>query len=63
MRRSRCGVAAGWGGAHVWGVLEICPDFNCDDIIWHCPVCGDNGAISGWQGTFWDNSDMPERPL
>lgn len=23
-------------------------------MIWECPVCGDNGAISGWQGTPWD---------
>jgi hypothetical protein len=45
------------------GVLEICPDFDRDDMVWHCPVCGDNGAISGWQGTFWDNSDIPERSL
>lgn len=25
-----------------------------DRIYWHCPVCGDNGLISGWQDTFWD---------
>jgi uncharacterized protein len=25
-------------------------------IEWHCPVCGDQGIISGWQGTFWDKS-------
>ncbi len=25
-----------------------------DTIQWHCPVCHDNGVISGWQNTFWD---------
>ena len=25
-----------------------------DDILWHCPVCHDNGIISGWQNTLWD---------
>lgn len=23
-------------------------------ILWHCPVCNDNGLISGWQNTVWD---------
>lgn len=23
-------------------------------IHWECPACGDNGVISGWQGTPWD---------
>src|ERR1700761_2978650 len=23
-------------------------------IHWHCPVCNDNGLISGWQDTLWD---------
>lgn len=25
-----------------------------DTIHWHCPVCYDNGIISGWQNTLWD---------
>jgi hypothetical protein len=25
-----------------------------DSILWHCPVCHDNGIISGWQNTLWD---------
>jgi hypothetical protein len=25
-----------------------------DTIIWHCPLCGDNGFIRGWEGTPWD---------
>ena len=41
------------------GVLEICPDPDQDGMAWFCPVCGDNGIIRGWEGTFWDNSDIP----
>ena len=25
-----------------------------DSIYWHCPVCHDNGIITGWQNTLWD---------
>ncbi len=24
------------------------------EIYWHCPVCEDEGLISGWQGLLWD---------
>jgi hypothetical protein len=23
-------------------------------IAWHCPLCGDNGLIHGWEDTPWD---------
>ena len=23
------------------------------DILWHCPWCGVNGVIRGWEGTVW----------
>jgi hypothetical protein len=23
-------------------------------IVWHCPQCGDNGIIHGWENTRWD---------
>jgi len=23
-------------------------------ICWSCPVCEDNGVMSGWKGTIWD---------
>jgi hypothetical protein len=23
-------------------------------IVWHCPFCGDNGVIHGWEDTPWD---------
>jgi hypothetical protein len=26
-------------------------------IRWFCPICNDNGYISGWQGTIWDRSN------
>lgn len=25
-----------------------------DAISWSCPLCRDNGVISGWKGTIWD---------
>jgi hypothetical protein len=43
------------------GVLEISLDQELDGMLWGCPVCGDNGVIRGWQGTFWDNSDTTSR--
>lgn len=38
---------------------EIVTDFeleNIDTIIWHCPVCDENGYIRNWQGTLWDRT-------
>lgn len=26
-----------------------------DPVHWHCIECGDNGTISNWQTTKWDN--------
>jgi len=28
---------------------------------WHCPVCNDNGFISGWQNTLWDGFAVNEK--
>jgi hypothetical protein len=25
-----------------------------ESIQWYCPVCDDNGVISGWQNSRWD---------
>lgn len=25
------------------------------EIIWYCPICRDNGVITNWQGTEWNN--------
>ena len=24
------------------------------DILWQCPLCGDNGVIRGWEDTLWN---------
>jgi hypothetical protein len=29
---------------------------DTQEIAWRCPVCGDNGIISHWEGTHWDRS-------
>ena len=31
-------------------------------ILWECPLCGDNGHISGWKGTDWDRRVPRELP-
>jgi len=40
--------------------LTLFFDTDNFDVLWFCPSCDDNGRISGWQGTFWDNSDLPD---
>jgi hypothetical protein len=35
-------------------------DVDTFDVLWFCPNCDNNGRISGWQGTFWDNPDLPD---
>ena len=27
---------------------------NGNQLRWWCPICGDNGLISNWEGTRWD---------
>ena len=39
------------------GVIEVDLDPPTEDIVWWCPVCGDNGYIRNWKGTIWDLSD------
>ena len=29
-------------------------DAASEAVVWECPLCGDNGRISGWEGTPWD---------
>ncbi len=31
-------------------------------ILWHCPICQDNGVISGWQNTLWDGFAQEASP-
>jgi len=42
------------------GKLEIGFDENEERILWRCPICGDEGVISGWQQTLWDLTDGTE---
>jgi hypothetical protein len=39
------------------GMIEVDLDPETEDVIWWCPVCGDNGYIRNWKGTVWDLSD------
>jgi hypothetical protein len=29
-------------------------DRTSGHIVWHCPLCGDNGLIHGWEDSPWD---------
>ncbi len=31
-------------------------------ITWWCPLCEQNGVISGWHGTKWDHTTGPSAP-
>ena len=42
------------------GAIQSDLDVANDAIVWECPVCGDNGAISNWEGTLWDFSEVSE---
>lgn len=35
---------------------DIIAEFECasGQIVWHCPLCGDNGWIHGWEETLWN---------
>ncbi len=36
------------------GEIVASIDARSEAIFWECPLCGDNGQISGWEGTSWD---------
>ena len=38
------------------GKIQAWLELDTDAIIWKCPICGDKGAISGWEDTVWDFS-------
>ncbi len=44
------------------GVIDCAIDRRREAIAWACPVCGDRGVITGWEGTRWDGSHGCERP-
>jgi hypothetical protein len=48
-RRQPCGT-----------LLTLYFDVDNFDVLWFCPACDDSGRISGWEGTFWDNSELME---
>lgn len=39
------------------GWIRASLDSASRQVLWLCPVCGDNGRISGWEGTPWDLGD------
>ena len=41
------------------GLLDIQLDPASDQIYWKCPVCEDEGIVSGWKGLIWDMSNPP----
>ena len=36
------------------GEIVACHEAASSTIVWECPLCGDRGRISGWEGTDWD---------
>jgi hypothetical protein len=41
------------------GTLVIQLDPATDQIHWICPICEDEGGVTGWKGLIWDMSDPP----
>src|SRR3972149_8141789 len=39
-------------------VVATC-DLVAGEVEWRCERCGDNGVISGWEGTRWDRREEP----
>jgi hypothetical protein len=44
------------------GVIQVDIDPETEDVVWWCPVCGDNGYIRNWKGTIWDLSEAGSEP-
>ena len=40
-------------GCH--GLIKTALMPKTEEIHWYCPDCENEGVISGWQGTKWDN--------
>ena len=43
------------------GQLDIQLSIITDQIHWICPVCEDEGVVTGQKGLIWDLSEHPER--
>ena len=39
--------------------VDLIPD--TDHVHWMCPVCGDDGMVTGWKGLLWDLSEYSTR--
>ena len=39
-----------------YGLVKTSLRIKTNEINWFCPVCENEGVISGWQMTKWDNS-------
>jgi hypothetical protein len=37
------------------GLIKTALRLSNEEIHWYCPKCENEGIISGWQGTKWDN--------
>jgi hypothetical protein len=46
------------GATSLWRVAGAFFDIDTFDVLWFCSNCDDSGRISGWEGTFWDNSEI-----
>lgn len=51
-----CIRSPGPGRRRCLGEIEAGIDVERDAIAWRCPLCGENGYLSGWLGTPWDRS-------
>ena len=38
-----------------YGLIKTAIKHNHDEIHWYCPDCENEGMISNWQKTKWDN--------
>jgi hypothetical protein len=42
------------------GTFDVFLDPLTDEIFWYCPICQDEGVISGWEGLIWDMTDTDD---
>jgi len=40
-------------------IIAAIDEGDPDTIRWICPACSDNGFISGWQESIWDERQAP----
>ncbi len=45
------------------GEIDGFIDPESNKIHWLCPICGDNGSISNWEGMLWDCRAAGVEPL